>query len=317
MAAQPPDTPVVSRRIVIGIPTYRRLPLLKALLETLLSQAAEADAVVIIADNACEDAVRDAIAAYAMPAVLHYLPVPARGVSQARNAIVATAHDLRPDWDWLLMLDDDGLATPNWIATLIAAGEAHGADLVGGPVTGVLPQGASFLARCSVFAARKRWPTGPVAMLNTTQNLGIARKLLDRVALPLFDRRFGASGGEDYDLFRRTAQSGGTLVWCDEAEVLEPAPAERLTVPALLHRYYSTGTYMAMIDAGYDGWGQGLLTASKGVLGASVRAIAGLLTGHSDKAARSTLMTAHYVGRFAGLIGVRTARYVEKDTLAS
>jgi GT2 family glycosyltransferase len=285
-----------------------------ALIATLSEQARLADATIIVADNACDVAVHAALESFRPKLPIHCIPVPARGVSQARNALVDEAGRLVPDWRWLVMLDDDGEATHDWLKRILACGEEYGADLVGGPVIGVLPPGSSRLAQSSVFATRGRWPTGPVPMLNTTQNLAIARKLLDRIALPLFDRKFGASGGEDYDLFRRTVRAGGRLVWCDEAEVFEPAPADRLTTGALFRRYYTTGTYMAVIDVAYDGWSHGLATGTRGAAASLARAALHLSRNEPDSAARSVLMVAHYAGRLAGLLGVRTARYTKKES---
>ena len=299
--------------IVVAIPTFRRLDLLSQLLDGLIPQAQAVGATIIVGDNACEASVEQHIASLAASVDIHYLPVPARGVSQARNALINEALRLAPGWDWLLMLDDDGLVTPGWIETITACGAHWQADLVGGPVIGVLPQGASRLARNSLFATRKRWPTGLVPMLNTTQNLGIRRKLLDLLPLPLFANRLGASGGEDYDLFRRAFHAGGKLVWCDEAEVLEPAPPERLTVRGLFHRYYSTGVYLAPIDVSYDGWGKEAVMAAKGFVASIIRVVGAGILGKKDAASKAALMTAHYAGRMAGLVGARSARYVTDE----
>jgi glycosyltransferase involved in cell wall biosynthesis len=297
--------------LVIGIPTFRRPELLRALLDSLLPELQGRNACVVVADNDCGSdapAVVDAFRAR-WPAS-SCVPVAARGVAQVRNALVAEANRAQPDWRWLVMLDDDGLATPGWLDRLLGAGERYEADLVGGPVEGVLPAGSGWLARNSVFASRKRWSTGLVPLLNTTQNLAIARKALLLAPEPLFRNEYGASGGEDYDLFRRVGTAGGRIVWCDEAVVLEPAPADRLTVRSLLHRYVTTGIYMVGIDRGYDGAARVWLGAIKGLLGACLRAAVAALTWRRDECARSVLAVAHHIGRLAGLLGMTSARYV-------
>jgi hypothetical protein len=150
-----------------------------------------------------------------------------------------------------------------------------------------------------------------VPTLNTTQNLAIARATSGLVGLPLFRAELGASGGEDYDLFRRTERHGGTLAWCDEAVVDEPAPADRLTARALIYRYASTGAYMARIDATYDGVGPVWLRCFKGLLGAAWLALGGALRLDIDQMACGALSLAHQAGRFGGLLGARTHRYVQ------
>ena len=300
-------------RVVVVIPTFRRIAMLATLLEGLAPQARATGALIIVGDNACEASVAQLISEFAADVAIAYLPVPARGVSQVRNALVGEALRLAPDWQWLLMLDDDGQVTPGWLDTMLQCAQALGPDLLGGPVIGTLPEGSGLLARNSVFAQRARWATGPVNILNTTQNLAINRNLLNRLPLPLFENRLGASGGEDYDLFRRTAETGGRLAWCDEAIILEPAQAERLTTSALLYRYYSTGIYLAPIDAEYDGWPRTIARMIRGLLATTLASATQALTGRLDQAAHSLLMMAHYTGRFASLLGARSARYVNKD----
>jgi hypothetical protein len=209
------------------------------------------------------------------------------------------------------MLDDDGLATPGWLERIVTCGERFAADLVGGPVEGVLPEGASRLARNSVFARRRRWETGLVPTLNTTQNLLIARALTGRIGLPLFNSAYGASGGEDYDLFRRTGRAGGRIVWCDEAIVREPTPADRLSIAMVLARYYTTGIYMSRIDRSYDGrprtWG----IALKGLVAAILRTVRDIARRDLNAGARGLLSISHYTGRVIGLMGGKTERYAQ------
>jgi glycosyltransferase involved in cell wall biosynthesis len=302
----------VSRfELVICIPTFRRPVLLRELLDSLLPELKEHPAMVIVADNDCGTDAPAVVESFrALWPSIRCIPVAARGVAQVRNALIAQAHVDTPNWQWMLMLDDDGLATPGWLGNLLATGDKYQAHLVGGPVQGVLPPGSSWLARNSTFAARGRWPTGLVPTLNTTQNLGISRRLLELLPEPLFRNEYGASGGEDYDLFRRVARASGRIVWCDEAVVMEPAPADRLTVRSLLHRYASTGMYMVAIDRSYDGGLQVWLNALKGLLMSALAALLAALTFRLDACARSVLKVSHYVGRLGGLLGATSARYV-------
>ena len=297
--------------IVIGIPTFRRPELLKCLLDSLLPELAAQHALIIVADNDCGTEASAVVESFkGRWSDIVCIPVPERGVAQVRNAIVEQALRFRPNWRWLLMLDDDGRVEPGWMQAITNCGKTHQAHLVGGPVEGVLPEGAGLLVRNSVFASRRRWPTGPVQTLNT-QNLAISRALLELIDRPLFRDQYGATGGEDYDLFRRTASAGGRIVWCDTAIVIEPAPADRLKYWSLLGRYYSTGAYMARIDRHYDGllasWGQSIL----GLFRVGIHMTVTALSGRKNEAARNFLLLCHYAGRIGGLIGARVARYVK------
>jgi succinoglycan biosynthesis protein ExoM len=307
-----PLTDVRPSDIVIGIPTFRRPELLAALLESLLPELEARPAQVIIADNDCGVDAPAVVEAFKekWPHIV-CIPVSARGVAQVRNALVSAAAQLMPGWEWLLMLDDDGVVTQGWMSRLLATGTEFDVHLVGGPVEGVLPNGANMLARNSIFASRRRWRTGLVPTLNTTQNLAISRRTLQLIQEPLFRNEYGASGGEDYDLFRRVAHSKGRIAWCDEAVVIEPAQADRLTVRSLLQRYATTGAYMVAIDRSYDGSLSVWIQALKGMITSCVRALLAALTLKSNRFAQSVLAVSHYSGRMAGLLGVKTSRYVE------
>ena len=305
----------MSGDVVIGIPTFRRPEQLAALLRSLLPELRAQPALVIVGDNDCGESAPHIVEAFRAdwPQAV-CIPVAERGVAQVRNALLREACAREPAWRWLVMLDDDGLATPGWLQRLLATGESLQADLVGGPVEGMLPEGASALARNSIFASRRRWAPGRVPTLNTTQNLAIARKTLALVPEPLFRNEYGASGGEDYDLFRRTAAAQGVLAWCDEAVVQEPAPADRLSARALLYRYASTGAYMACIDRAHDGTAATWHQALRGLCGALWHGMRSALRRDRNLAARSLLSAAHQVGRVGGLLGARTRRYVSTTT---
>jgi succinoglycan biosynthesis protein ExoM len=292
-------------RIVIGIPTFRRVRELEDLLMSLAADRARTPATVIVADNGCEAAVL----AVAERHAAHYLPVPERGLAAVRNAIVAEAGWIAPDWAWLAMLDDDGRVAPDWLAPLVASGARLDADLVGGPVEGDLPPGAGRLARNSILAARRRGATGEVAMLGGAQNLLIARRLVDRLGPRPFRADYDRSGGEDYDFFRRAAAAGARMAWCAEAVVHEPVRPEALRPRSLLGRYYSTGLYMARVDRSFDGAARTWLVAGKGLAGTVVRGAGAALRGDWDGSARALLLFGHFCGRVAGLLGACSERY--------
>lgn len=297
--------------VVIGIPTFRRPEGLKALLDSLVPQLEGMVVQVIVADNDCGTQAPAVVESFKdrIPSAV-CLPVKARGVSQVRNALVEAADRLAPQWQWLVMYDDDGVLTPGALANLLSAGERFGAHLVGGVVDGGSLSQANLLARHSIFAARHRWATGLVPRLNGAQNIALSRKLFDLMQPPFFRNEYGASGGEDYDFFRRTSNRGGKIAWCNESVVLEPPTPAQITVKGLLNRYFTTGTYMVVIDRSYDGARTVWLQASKGLVSASLRLVWGAVRFNGPAVATGILSVAHYCGRLAGLFGARSTRYV-------
>lgn len=310
------STTALDSKIVIGIPTFRRPQQLSELLHSLLPELLTTPALVIVADNDCSADTADIINAFNHKwKHIVYLPVSERGISQVRNALISTAGLEMPNWQWLVMLDDDGTVTPNWLQPLISTGDRLNADVVAGPVIGPLPDNSNRLARNSIYAGRKRWTTGIVKTLNGAQNLGISRRCLDLLQNgTLFHPQFGASGGEDYDFFRNLSRAGGVMAWCDEAVVIEPPPAGALSAKALLHRYMTTGTYTATIDRHYDGTIQTWKAAIKGILSQLFRLGVAIISFDKDKIAACVLLTAHFTGRIGGLMGISTSRYVQVKT---
>lgn len=296
---------------VVAVPTFRRPVLLAALLDALLSDVTKVSATLIVADNDCDPKVRTIVEDFAArwPAT-HYVPVPDRGLAQVRNTIVAAATEAVPDWRWTVMVDDDGLIEPGWLSTLLSHGVACAAHVVAGPVDGMLPESAGIFARNSIFASRHRPETGLVELLYGMQNTAISRRTLDLLREPLFSHQFNFSGGEDYDFFRRLKRAGGVMAWCNEALMYEPTPADRLTRGAIVARYYTTGTYMAAIDARLDGRRATWIGASKGLVASLIRLLVATMRFDRDACTRQILAGAHYLGRIAGLSGRKTARYL-------
>ena len=302
--------------IVLVIPTFRRPRLLQALLQSLLQTLNETPAFLVVADNDCDGAVLEIVESFKnLWPHCHYIAVPAKGLSNVRNSLVACALALVPEWRWLVMLDDDGVITPDWLRRLVSCGDTYQAQMVGGPVEGILPPEAGFLARHSIFASRTRRETGEVPGLNSTQNLAVSRSLLNFITLPLFSPDFNLSGGEDYDLFRRAATAGARLVWCDEALVFEPTPMTRLTPSSVLSRYFTTGIYMAKIDVSYDGLWPAWLAGLKGAAGSLKRLVFAVVVVNKADLARAILSSAHFAGRLCGLAGWRSARYAAPPTV--
>jgi succinoglycan biosynthesis protein ExoM len=298
-----------TQKIVLVVPTFRRLEMLTHLMPLLLDNLKETGAKLLIADNDCDLAVEKAVNVFTEQwPETYYLPVKERGLSSVRNAMVRYAREIAPEWDWLVMIDDDSYVSEGWLSKLIFCADSNKADLAGGPVLGVLPEKAGLIARNSIVASRKRFPTGIVTGLNGTSNLAISRAMFLRVPEPLFSLAYNFSGGEDYEFFRRTRKAGCKMVWCDEAVNYEPATEAALRPANIIKRYFTTGAYMALIDSKYDGFTTTLFGAAKGLVGSIIRAPLALFK-NLGSAVRECLGIAHYTGRLFGLMGWRSARY--------
>lgn len=292
---------------LVCIPTHRRPEGLARLLDSLTPELAGSGARVIVADNDCGTEASVVVARWAEEVELEAecLPVPEPGVSAVRNALVRAALLAGPQWRWVAMLDDDSYVTPGWYDAMVLTAESADAAVVGGPVLGELPPGAGLVARGSLYAGRPRFPTGPVSMLNGTNNLFVARSVLAELTPPWFDPQWGRTSGEDRDFFKRLQAEGHRMAWCDVAVVVEPTPADRLTARAIFSRSFHNGVHGAQIDARYDGRRAVAGRSATKLAEASARLGKAIVLGRREKAARAAIEGVHNLGRVAGLTGMR------------
>ena len=298
-------------KIVIAIPTFRRILLLKKLLISLFSELNPRDIFIVVGDNDCGNEVPALISTLIdmFPSVM-CIPVDARGISQVRNALVEFVSGNFYNWQYLIMLDDDGYVMPGWFESLQNTFNEFPAEVYGGPVLGDIPDRSNFLARNSLYATRASRYLGYVDSLSGAQNIVIAKSTLNYIDYPLFDPAYGLSGGEDYAFFRRLKAKGARFVWAADACVTEPTPIERLHPKRVLSRYYTTGKYMATIDLNYDGLYPTLYNAIKGLIGSLAKFLKNALFVNVNGLAASMLLLAHFLGRLMGLAGSRSSRYL-------
>lgn len=301
---------MLGHEVVIGIPTYRRPALLRALLESLVDEVGGQEVAVIVADNDCGDEVPRVVAQFSPRfSRLLTLGVSERGIAANRNAIVDAAFEHVPRWRYLVMLDDDGQVQPGWYRALTSVASDTSAHVTGAAVVCPLPADAGIFARNSEFALRKRWPTGSVAFLGVAQNTCIDRKVEHLVARPWFDNDYGITGGEDHEFFLRVRRAGGRFAWADDAVVSEPQPPERLSARSVLYRSLTTGITTARIERQYDGrWSCALGTCRYMAMSVASLVLNTLLL-RRDKAVRAIIGLAFSLGRLPGMSRVSGRRY--------
>src|SRR5882757_6404496 len=122
---------------VVCIPCFRRPEHLRLTLESLANQRTDRRFAVVTVDN-------DALACGSVPVAAEFLASgkfpglcvvePRQGNCQAINAAFESALATFPAAVNFLMIDDDEIASPDWLERMISAAETTGADIVGGPV---------------------------------------------------------------------------------------------------------------------------------------------------------------------------------------
>jgi succinoglycan biosynthesis protein ExoM len=240
--------PDVTTKVAIGICTFRR----PALANTLQSLAAQtlppnAECCVIVADNDDSPSAKPLVenAQTSAPLALHYVHAPSRNISLARNALLDKARELGADF--LAMIDDDEIATPDWARHLLEEISISDADVVLGKVNAVYRPGtAEWLQRVRPHDA------APVIQRDGRILTGYAGNAMLRLGSPFlqgrrFDLSLGITGGEDDDFFRSMVRDGGTISYAPEAVAFEDVPPARESLKYLMLRKFRTGQTYGMI----------------------------------------------------------------------
>jgi GT2 family glycosyltransferase len=216
--------------IVVCIPSFRRPRHLRLTLESVANQRTDRRFAVVIVEN---DAMRregvSVAAEFLQGGKLSGLCVvePQQGNCHAINAVFQTALSTFPAATSLLMIDDDEIASPDWLELMVRASEETAADLIGGPVFPEFDDDS----KCGLRRHPAFYPayevSGPVTVIYGCGNCLIKRSVFARLANPAFDLRFNYLGGGDTDFFMRCRQAGMKFHWAAEAVISETVPRSR------------------------------------------------------------------------------------------
>jgi GT2 family glycosyltransferase len=216
--------------IVVCIPCFRRPRHLRSTLQSLADQRTDRCFAVVIVEN-------DAMGCESVSVAAEFLQAgkfpglcvvePNQGNCHAINAAFETALAMFPAAIHFLMIDDDEIASKDWLERMVCSAETTGADLVGGPVFPNFDDDTKRgLRRHPAF-----WPaydtSGPVPLIYGCGNCLITRSVFARLVDPTFDLRFNFLGGGDTDFFVRCAQAGMKFHWAADAVITETIPPNR------------------------------------------------------------------------------------------
>lgn len=242
MSTEPPTVSIV-------ICTYNRLALLQQAVASSLADATRQDVPfeIVIADNSPSrhaEAFAAALAADGRP--VRWVHASPPNISVARNAGLHAARA-----GLVAFLDDDLVVEPGWLDHLLAALRTHDADVAVGGVrprfeSGSAPAWDSQGAR---FTRTLDLPSGALIRAGRGKPRGFAistassiwRRSTCFTDTEPFDPQFGASGGEDLELFLRLERRGCRFAWSAEAKVWETIPTSRTALRYQVMRAYSGG----------------------------------------------------------------------------
>jgi len=312
MAVKQADRNIAARPVeaVVCIPTFRRPDWLDRTLASVLNQETDFGFAVVVVDNDAGKAEGAARAREMLAAgnIAHRVLIEAnQGNVHAINRAFVVAQDAFPEAEFFLMIDDDEMALPGWLAAMVATARKEDADIVGGPVLRQfdLPVPAA-IARHPLFVSIDG-VTRQVDQIHGSGNCLIRRRVFARMAQPPFDARFNFLGGGDMEFFTRCKEAGFSTWWCEEAVVHEFVPAERVSAAFLVKRSIRTGSINYVIDRLHKPAAL-VLAKNAGSLGLGLLRSLGLLvrTGSLLGASHPFLMS---VGRVVASLGVLPQPY--------
>lgn len=285
-----PDLPAAS----VVIPTRDRAGYLDVTLQSIVPQAAELGAEVIVAADGPDLATAAVAARHGSRLVT--LPV-ARCANAARNAGIAVARA-----ELIVLVDDDVSAPAGWLAAIMdGARREPGVDVFGGPIQAVLEGGGP--RACG----RERPPI-------TSLDLGCADRDADVVwganmavrapalrSVGLFDETLSDRGDEEEWLERHTA-AGGRIRYLAAAGLVHRRTERDSRLRALVRAAYALGVTARRND---------LRKGRAPSLAAELRVLAGCAW-HTvrRRCAIGIVLGAHAAGRLRQTIGPRPARSI-------
>jgi glycosyltransferase involved in cell wall biosynthesis len=223
--------------ISVCICTYKRPRLLASLLEKLEEQETQGLFLfsIVVVDNDAARSAAETVEAFARRSKtpVGYFVEPEQNIALARNKAVEMA-----DGDFVAFIDDDEFPSPHWLLHLYRSLKKHGADGVLGPVKPCFTASPPPWVIEGRFCERRSFATGTVmksARDTRTGNVLFKKDILSPQEPP-FDPRFGRTGGEDVDFFRKMMARNKVFVWCEEGSVHEVVPPERLKRSYFLRR---------------------------------------------------------------------------------
>lgn len=259
--------PTDSIEYVITLPTFRRPEHLIETLKTVISQRPDAPFAVVVMENDADGmAGADAAKKFLSEHRVNALVVIAhqRGNCHAYNAGWAMALSTYANLYGIAVIDDDEIAAPEWLDSLISVQKQTRAAIVGGPQLPVFEDSTrNIIKKHPVFMPHYE-TTGPVPILYSSGNVLITRPVLQSMPQPFLDPSFNFIGGGDSDFYRRCRERNFSFAWAADAWVAESIPARRTESSWIRARSLRNGAISTLLEhRAHPGLGGRLKTLAK------------------------------------------------------
>lgn len=306
-------------RLTIAVLTYRRADDLGKILSLLVEQARlnstpELAIRILVVDNDPAGGAAHQVSSFAAGAavVVDYANETTPGISAARNRALAESADS----ELLVFIDDDERPTAEWLSLLLHTWRDTGSAAVVGPVVSEFEVEPEPWIVAGGYFVRRRLPTGTVVSVAGTNNLLLDLRFVRSHNIG-FDPEFGISGGEDTMFTRQLAHAGGSIVWCDEAIVVDFVPTARSSRRWVVLRAISSGnawsiTSVKLASSVSARAATRIKLTARGVarvVGGGARFVAGVVLRRIDLRARGVRTLARGAGMVSGAWGYKYLEY--------
>lgn len=226
--------------MLIAVPTFRRAERLPELITAIRADAETAPETtrILLVDNDPDHSAQQAAAALEVD----YLPQAIPGIAATRQA----ALDAAELDELVVMIDDDLMPEPGWLAGLISAWQAHRPTVVMGYVHYVWPEGTDPWVAAGGFMRRTRFPTGAELTALSTGNVLIDVQQA-RALDVAFDAGLGLSGGDDLEFGRALLAAGGTITASADSVARDDIVIERTSRSFVRRRAICQGQVRARL----------------------------------------------------------------------
>ena len=168
----------------------------------------------------------------------YYIHESESGIVHMRNRAMKEASSLGATH--LAFIDDDEIASSNWITTLYEALVRFEAQVVQGTTQRILPEDTpNWLTKYNLLQLKSH-ATGQVRSSAGTRNVLFDLHYMNQHALK-FNAVFNFMGSSDTFFFHQAYLKGAKIVWVDEARVEEKVPKNRLTAKWIIQRAFRMG----------------------------------------------------------------------------
>ncbi|WP_088013320.1 glycosyltransferase family 2 protein [Gottfriedia acidiceleris] len=259
------------KKVGICICTYKRDTLLLKLIDSLINQTTNINISfdIIIVDNYGKSDIGNILKNIDTNINIIYQVESQRGISYARNRCIDVALD--NNYDYIIFIDDDEVASSDWLYNMITTVQKFNSSVVKGPAITIYNDNTSKWIKNTKFFDEKLSSTGTELHHCATNNTLISTSILRKHKYK-FDPRYNLSGGEDTMFFKKMVIDGHKIVFCSEAKVYENLHKERQNMKYMLKRVYVNSISYIKIE-------KELAYSKKDIFLRIVKAIVHILTG--------------------------------------